>query len=79
MRNLWPLEEVLFALADSMTLRSLALSFLVNPWFPLLAAFVGVSRWLFVGVAGYSASLVRSREVTAEGTRSRLSELRAAR
>jgi hypothetical protein len=61
MRAAWPLERVLFALAGSMTLLSVLLSFLVNPWFLLLAAFVGLNQWLFVGVGACPASLLLAR------------------
>ncbi len=61
MRRTWPLERVLFALAGSMTLVSVLLSVLVSPWFLLLAAFVGLNQWLFVGVGSCPASLVLER------------------
>ena len=61
MRAAWPLERVLFALAGSMTLLSVLLSFLVSPWFLLLAAFVGLNQWLFVAVGACPASLVLAR------------------
>ena len=62
----WPLERVLFALAGSMTLLSVLLSALVSPWFLLLAAFVGLNQWLFVGVGSCPASLVLERVVGIE-------------
>jgi hypothetical protein len=58
MGGAWPLERVLFALAGSMTLLSVLLSFLVSPGFLLLAAFVGLNQWLFVLVGGCPASLL---------------------
>ena len=58
MAHTWPLERVLFALAGSMTLLSVLLSALLSPWFLLLAAFVGLNQWLFVGVGYCPASLV---------------------
>jgi hypothetical protein len=61
MRRSWPLERVLFALAGSMTLLSVLLAALVSPWFLLLAAFVGLNQWLFVGVGFCPASLVLER------------------
>jgi len=61
MRRSWPLERVLFALAGSMTLLSVLLALLVSPWFLVLAAFVGVNQWLFVGVGSCPASLVLER------------------
>ena len=54
----WPLERVLFALAGTMTLLSVALAILVSPWFLLLTAFVGVNQWLYVTVGACPASLV---------------------
>ena len=57
----WPLERLLFALAGTMTLLSVALAMLVSPWFLLLTAFVGVSQWLFVSVGHCPASLVIER------------------
>ena len=41
MGRAWPLERVLFALAGSMTLLSVLLALLANPWFLLLAASSG--------------------------------------
>ncbi|HEY8645376.1 MAG TPA: hypothetical protein VIL77_05800 [Gaiellaceae bacterium] len=61
MRRSWPLERVLFALAGSMTLLSVLLALLISPWFLVLAAFVGVNQWLFVGVGSCPASLVLER------------------
>ena len=57
----WPLERVLFALAGTMTLASAALAALVSPWFLLLAAFVGLNQWLFVGVGACPASIALER------------------
>ena len=37
----WPVERVLFAVAGTVTLLSVALTALVSPWFVLPAAFVG--------------------------------------
>jgi hypothetical protein len=54
----WPLERVLFAMAGTVVLASVALAVLVSPWFLLLTAFVGVSQWLFVTVSWCPASLV---------------------
>lgn len=61
MTGRWPLERVLFALAGTMTLGSILLAVLVNPWFLLLTAFVGVSQWLFVATGACPASIVLSR------------------
>jgi hypothetical protein len=57
----WPLERVLFALAGTMTLLSVALAVLVSPWFLLLTAFVGVNQWLYVVVGACPASIVIKR------------------
>ena len=57
----WPLERVLFALAGSVTLISVLLSVLVSRWFVVLAAFVGVSQWLYVAIGACPASVVLSR------------------
>jgi hypothetical protein len=57
----WPLERVLFALAGTMTLLSVALALTVSPWFLLLTAFVGVNQWLYVIVGACPASIVLCR------------------
>ena len=57
----WPLERVLFALAGSVTLVSVALVALVSPWFLALTAFVGVNQWLYVVVGACPASLILGR------------------
>jgi hypothetical protein len=57
----WPLERVLFALAGSVTLLSVALVALVSPWFLLLTAFVGINQWLYVLFGACPASLILSR------------------
>jgi hypothetical protein len=57
----WPLERVLFALAGSVTLLSVAFVALVSPWFLVLTAFVGVNQWLYVLFGACPASLVLSR------------------
>jgi hypothetical protein len=57
----WPLERVLFALAGTVTLVSVALAALVSPWFLLLTAFVGVNQWLYVLFGACPASLVLGR------------------
>lgn len=55
------LERVLFALAGSMILLSVALAVLVSPWFLLLTAFVGINQWLYVLAGDCPASLVLRR------------------
>jgi hypothetical protein len=57
----WPLERVLFGLAGTVTLASVALVVLVSPWFLLLTGFVGVNQWLYVLVGACPASLVLKR------------------
>ncbi len=57
----WSLERVLFALAGSVTLISVALVALVSPWFLVLTAFVGVNQWLYVVVGACPASLILGR------------------
>jgi hypothetical protein len=57
----WPLERVLFALAGTMTLLSVALALIVSAWFLLLTAFVGVNQWLYVIVGACPASIVLRR------------------
>ena len=52
---------MLFALAGTMTLLSVALAVFASPWFLLLTAFVGVNQWLYVTVGDCPASLVLSR------------------
>jgi hypothetical protein len=46
-----------------MTLLSAVLAATVSPWFLLLAAFVGISQWLYVTVGSCPASLVLERVV----------------
>jgi hypothetical protein len=57
----WPLERMLFALAGTVTLLSVALVALVSPWCLLLTAFVGVNQWLFVATGACPASLLLTR------------------
>jgi hypothetical protein len=57
----WPLERVLFALAGSVTLLSVALAAAVSPWFLALTAFVGDSQWLYVLFGACPSSLVLVR------------------
>jgi hypothetical protein len=60
-RRRWPLERVLFALAGTMTLASVALAVLVSPWFLLLTALVGVNQLLYVAVGDCPAAFVLRR------------------
>jgi hypothetical protein len=57
----WPLERVLFAVAGTVAIVSAGLAAAVSPWFLLLAAFVGVSQWLYVLTGFCPASLVVGR------------------
>lgn len=57
----WPLEQVLFALAGTVTLVSAVLAAAVSPWFLLLTAFVGVNQWLYVVAGACPASIVLRR------------------
>ncbi len=57
----WPLERVLFALAGTVTIASVAAATLLTPWFLLLTLFVGASQWLYVTVSWCPASLVAER------------------
>ena len=77
MGRAWPLERTLFALAGSMTLLAVTLSFLVSPWFLLLAAFVGVNQWLYVGT-GALPRLDRARARRCRATVSAMSTVTAA-
>ena len=61
MPRAWPLERILFALAGTVTLASVALAVLVSPWFLALTCFVGVSQWLYVTTGSCPASLVLER------------------
>jgi len=65
------LERILFALAGTVTLLSVALSVAVSPWFLVLATVVGLNQWLYVTVGACPASLVLSRIpcVVREGAR----------
>jgi hypothetical protein len=55
------MERVLFALAGTMTLVSVALALTVSPWFLALTVFVGINQWLYV-VAGFCpASILLER------------------
>ncbi|MQA73739.1 MAG: DUF2892 domain-containing protein [Solirubrobacterales bacterium] len=57
----WPLERVLFALAGTMTLVSVALALAVSSWFLALTAFVGINQWLYVLTGACPASLIVER------------------
>jgi hypothetical protein len=55
---------VLFALAGTVILVSVALVALVSPWFLLLTAFVGVNLWLYVLVGTCPASYILKRALS---------------
>jgi hypothetical protein len=55
----WPVERVLFAVAGTVTLLSVALTALVSPWFAVPAAVVGVCQWLYVLAGGGRAPSAR--------------------
>lgn len=57
----WTLERVLFALAGTVTLASVALAVLVSPWFLLLTAGVALSQWAYVLAGDCPASLLLRR------------------
>jgi len=57
----WPLERVLFAMAGTMSLATVALAALVSSWWLLLTAFVGVSQWMYVSLGHCPASVVIER------------------
>jgi len=62
----WPLERILFALAGTVTLLSVALAALVSPWWLLLTAFVGANELAFVVFGDCVASLVLRRVLGVE-------------
>lgn len=57
----WPLERVLFLLAGTMTLVSVALAALVSPWFLLLTAFVGLNQLMYVAAGTCGAAFILQR------------------
>lgn len=63
------LERVLFALAGSITLASVVLALLVNPWFLVAAVFAATNRWLVALSGNCPASLasLASRRLPAGG------------
>lgn len=54
-------ERVLFALAGSITLASVALALLVSPWFLAAAVFAAANQWLYALSGNCPASLVLRR------------------
>ena len=63
----WTLERVLFAMAGTVTLASVALAVTVSPWFLVLTAFVGLSQWAFVLTGDCPASLILRRVTRLQG------------
>lgn len=57
--------RVLFALAGTVTLASVALAILASPWFLLLTAFAGANQLLFASVGACPASLLIGRACAA--------------
>ena len=57
----WPLERVLFALAGTVILISVALAAMVSPWFLVLTAFVGVNLWLYVWRVSVQPRMIEAR------------------
>lgn len=55
------LERVLFAIAGSVTLASVALAVLLSPLFLLVTAFVGANQLLFVAAGDCPMSLILRR------------------
>ena len=52
--------RILFALAGTMTLLSIALAVTVSPWLLLLGVFVAANQWLYALVGACPASLMLS-------------------
>lgn len=57
----WPLERILFGLAGTVTLVSIALAATKSPWWLLLTAFAGVNQLAFAVFGDCVASLVLRR------------------
>lgn len=62
------LERLLFALAGSITLLSVALALAVSPWFLVAAVFAAVNQWLYALAGDCPASLVLRRLGVVGGT-----------
>lgn len=60
-KHTWPLERVLFTLAGTFTLLSVALAYLVSEWFLLFTAFVAVNQLLYAAAGFCGMSLILSR------------------
>jgi hypothetical protein len=61
MKNNWPLERVLFALAGTVIALSVVLTAAVSIWFLILTGFVAANLLLYVAVGACPASLVLRR------------------
>ena len=61
MKDRWPLERVLFALAGSVVAISVILTAVVSIWWLALTAFVSGNLLLYVAVGNCPASLVLRR------------------
>lgn len=57
----WPLGRILFAMAGTVTLASVALAVLASPLWLVLTAFVGVNQLAFIATGDCVASLVLRR------------------
>jgi hypothetical protein len=57
----WPLERVLFALAGTVTLVSVALALTVSAWFLALTVAVGLNQWAYVLTGNCPAGLLLGR------------------
>lgn len=57
----WPLERVLFLMAGTVVLVSVALAVLVSPWFLLLTTFVALNQLLYVASGTCIAAAILKR------------------
>ena len=57
----WTRERILFAMAGTVTLLSVALAVTVSAWFLLLTVVVGVNQLVMVATGHCAASLVVDR------------------
>ena len=65
------LERMLFALAGSVTLLSVAVALTVSPWFLLVTGLTGLNQWAYALVGDCPASLVLRHTACAGGGRGR--------
>lgn len=66
-KNTWPLERVLFTLAGTFTLLSVALAYLVSEWFLLFTAFVALNQLLYAAAGFCGMSLILGRLTSLRG------------